>query len=62
LENANEEFGVEVNAGETHVPSSECRKNLSIKIANRLFKYLAKYKCFGMMLRNDNYTYQDIKK
>jgi hypothetical protein len=42
-------------------PSSECRKNHNIKIANKLFANVAKFRHLGMIVRNEDYIHQEIQ-
>jgi hypothetical protein len=62
---ANKEFGLEVNPEKTTSilmsRSQKIGKKHSIKIANRSFEEVAKFKYFGATLTDQNYMHEEIK-
>jgi hypothetical protein len=65
LLDANEEVGLEVNKEKTKCMlmsgSQKIGQRHSIKIANRFFEDVAKFKCLGTTLTDENYMHEEIK-
>jgi hypothetical protein len=62
---ASKEVGLEVNPEKTKYMlisrSQEVRQKRSIKVANRSFEYVAKFKYLGTTLTDQNHVHEEIK-
>jgi hypothetical protein len=61
LLDASKEVGLEVNPEKTKSRSQKIGQRRSIKIANRSFEYVAKFKYLGTTLTDQNHIHEEIK-